>query len=138
MSQICRDCAAPFPYDEDADRCPACVAEHTDDDDPYFQRMDETGTDCAERLASLDAADDHSASRSVDVLQRDAPHLLAQPDEPRPSLLRIVVTRETDNGEPELLGTYTRSEGDAVFYMRPGGRENYAPADCCEIVKVAL
>jgi hypothetical protein len=24
--QQCRDCGEPFPYDEDADVCPACVA----------------------------------------------------------------------------------------------------------------
>lgn len=28
-TQACRDCGALFPYDEDADYCPACVEENT-------------------------------------------------------------------------------------------------------------
>jgi hypothetical protein len=36
----------------------------------------------AGRLAARHLRDDHSASRRVDVLEREAPHLLAQPLEP--------------------------------------------------------
>ena len=27
IEQACRDCGQPFPYDPEADRCPACVAD---------------------------------------------------------------------------------------------------------------
>jgi hypothetical protein len=82
--------------------------------------------------------DDHSASRRVEVLQREAPHLLAQSDEPRPSTLRIVVNMESD--EPELLGTFQDHEHESgeVWYTATDGRYRKAPGDCVRIVTVTL
>lgn len=80
--------------------------------------------------------DNHSASRRVDVLRREAPHLLAQPDEPRPSTLRIVVNMEAD--EPELLGTWQETDDVQVWYTTSDGHYRWAPYDCVQIVTVTL
>jgi hypothetical protein len=81
---------------------------------------------------------DHSASRRVDVLQHEAPHLLAQLDEPRPSALRIVVNMEAD--EPELLGTWQDDEPESgeVWYTTSNGHYRKAPGDCVRVVRVEL
>lgn len=112
-AQICRNCGKLFPYDEDADYCPSCAAESTGDDT-------------------------HSASRHIDVLRREAPHLLAQPDEPRPATIRIVIDTESD--EPVLLGTWQEDEPESgeVWYTTSDGDYRKAPGDCVRVVSVQL
>jgi hypothetical protein len=79
---------------------------------------------------------DHSASRRVDVLAAEAPHLLAQPDEPRPFTLRVVVNMEAD--EPELLGTWQETDDVQVWYTTSDGHYRWAPYDCVRVVSVTL
>jgi hypothetical protein len=64
-------------------RCPKCG--YTEDDGRAHDRAVylETCTHCL----FPPARDDHSASRRVDVLEREAPHLLADPVLPMPSPL---------------------------------------------------
>lgn len=56
-------------------RCPKCGYSESDGRDHDRATYPEVCVKCAPR-------DDHSASRRVDVLEREAPHLLAQPLEP--------------------------------------------------------
>lgn len=77
--------------------------------------------------------DDHSASRRVDVLAEEAPHLLAA--EPRE--LRIVVDVESD--PPRLIGEYSHTEEDTVFAFSTNGRmARGCPADCVRVVRVEV
>lgn len=77
--------------------------------------------------------DDHSASRRVDVLAVEAPHLLAAP----PRELRIVVDVESD--PPRLVGEYSHTDEDTVFAFGTDGRiARGCPVDCVRIVKVEV
>lgn len=78
---------------------------------------------------------DHSASRRVDVLANEAPHLLAQ-DEPKPKPLRIVVNMGAD--EPELLGAWQETDDFQVWYTTSDGHYRWAPYDCVRVVDVTL
>lgn len=53
--------------------------------------------------------------------------------------LVVAITRETEDGSPELLGTYngTDEEGLVVrYFYGPDEEERSAPADCVELVTI--
>lgn len=53
--------------------------------------------------------------------------------------LRVVVTYETEDGSPELLGTYIGTDQEDLvtrFFYGPDEEEGSAPADCVEIVTI--
>lgn len=61
------------------------------------------------------------------------------PSRPAPAELLIVVTLETDDGEPELLGTWAGDDEGGVLYRQPGASyTNSAPHDCVQVLTVQV